>query len=63
MLTCYALIGFFPYGRLSGFQGQGGLTVLAYARLWLVAALFFTACHLLWKPAPRLTVASGSRAP
>jgi len=62
LLACYALISFFPYGHLSGFAGQGGLTVLAYARLWLVAGLFFTACHLLWKPARPLTVAIGSRA-
>src|SRR5262249_27347567 len=63
MLACYALISFFPYGRVAGFEGQGGLTVLAYARLWLTAGLFFTACPLLWQPARSATVAIASRAP
>jgi hypothetical protein len=43
LLGAYALIGFFPYKFTYPFEGDGGLTVLAYPRLFLVAAMF-TAC-------------------
>lgn len=37
---CYALIGFYPYSLNLLFQGRGGLTVLAFPRLWLMLAMF-----------------------
>jgi hypothetical protein len=40
LLGTYALIGFFPYKFTYPFEGRGGLSVLAYPRLFLVAAMF-----------------------
>jgi hypothetical protein len=40
ILCIYALIGFIPYGRAYLFEGHGGLTVLAYPRLFLLLAMF-----------------------
>lgn len=39
---CYALIGFFPYGHVHGFEGRGALTVLSFPRLWLLLTMFVT---------------------
>jgi hypothetical protein len=41
-VAAYALIGFFPYSFTQPFEGRGGLTVLAYPRLFLLAVLFAT---------------------
>jgi hypothetical protein len=40
VLSAYVLIGFIPYGRTYPFEGRGGLTVLAYPRLFLLLAMF-----------------------
>ena len=40
ILSAYALIGFIPYGHTYRFEGDGGLTVLAYPRLFLLLAMF-----------------------
>jgi hypothetical protein len=40
ILALYALIGFIPLNRAYRFDGQGGLTVLAYPRLFLLLAMF-----------------------
>ena len=40
VLCTYALIGFFPYKYTYPFEGRGGLTVLAYPRLFLLVAMF-----------------------
>jgi len=40
VLGTYALIGFCPYKYTYPFEGRGGLTVLAYPRLLLLAAMF-----------------------
>jgi Glycosyltransferase family 87 len=40
LLAGYAVMGFLPYARLYPFEGRGGLTVLAYPRLFLLLALF-----------------------
>ena len=56
LLGAYALIGFFPYKLTYPFEGRGGLTVLAYPRLFLVAAMFLVCVYFaLRKPAPVLT--------
>jgi hypothetical protein len=48
LLGCYALIGFFPYGWTAPFEGRGGLTVLAYPRLWLLLTMFAVSVRCLW---------------
>ncbi len=40
ILCTYVLIGFIPYGHTYPFEGRGGLTVLAYPRLFLLLAMF-----------------------
>ena len=49
LLGCYALIGFFPYGWTAPFEGRGGLTVLAYPRLWLLLTMFAVCVRCLWQ--------------
>jgi hypothetical protein len=51
-LVTYALIGFIPYGHTSRFEGRGGLTVLAFPRLFLMLAMFITAVWFLALPRP-----------
>jgi hypothetical protein len=40
ILSTYVLIGFIPYGHTYRFEGHGGLTVLAYPRLFLLLGMF-----------------------
>jgi hypothetical protein len=47
----YALIGFIPYGHTNQFLGRGGLTVLAYPRLFLLLAMFLVCIHGVMRPA------------
>jgi len=49
VLGGYALIGFLPYRFTMPFEGRGGLTVLAYPRLFLLLAMFVASVHGLWK--------------
>jgi len=49
MVGAYALIGFFPYRLTAGFEGRGGLSVLAYPRLWLLLALFIACIYCVWR--------------
>jgi len=51
ILGAYALIGFFPYGHTSVFEGRGGLTVLAYPRLFLLLAMFIACIYFIWNRA------------
>jgi hypothetical protein len=44
----YTLISFFPYGHSGRFEGDGGLTVLAYPRLFIVLALFAVSVRFIW---------------
>ena len=53
LLGSYALIGYFPYGHSSRFEGRGVLTVLAYPRLLLLLAMFVAAVYCLWNRTPR----------
>jgi hypothetical protein len=48
LLGLYSLIGFLPYGHLSGFAGRGGLTMLAYPRLLLLLAMFSACIYFIW---------------
>jgi Glycosyltransferase family 87 len=51
VLGIYALIGFFPYRYTIPFEGRGGLTVLAYPRLFLLLAMFVACVHFVWSQA------------
>ena len=51
ILGAYALIGFFPYRYTIPFEGRGGLTVLAYPRLFLLLAMFVACVHFIWSQA------------
>jgi len=53
LLALYALIGFFPYRYTQPFEGRGGLTVLAYPRLFLLLAMFIAAATVICRrPVP-----------
>jgi hypothetical protein len=45
ILSTYVLIGFIPYGHTYRFEGDGGLTVLAYPRLLLLLAMFIVCLY------------------
>jgi hypothetical protein len=51
ILGLYSLIGFLPYGRTARFEGRGGLTVLAYPRLFLLLAMFSVCVYFVWSRA------------
>jgi hypothetical protein len=51
ILGTYALIGFFTYGHTQPFDGRGGLTVLAYPRLFLLLTLFMASIYFIWNRA------------
>jgi Glycosyltransferase family 87 len=51
LLGAYALIGFFPYRYTIPFEGRGGLTMLAYPRLFLLLAMFVVCVHFIWSHA------------
>jgi hypothetical protein len=57
ILSTYVLIGFIPYGHTYPFEGDGGLTVLAYPRLFLLLAMFVVSIYAVAFPRP-----SGQRA-
>jgi len=54
VLGSYTLIGFFPYRFTEPFEGRGGLSVLAYPRLFLLLAMFIACVHCLWARAEPL---------
>jgi hypothetical protein len=51
ILGTYALIGFFPYRFTVPFEGRGGLTMLAYPRLFLLLAMFVVCVYSIWNRA------------
>jgi hypothetical protein len=51
ILGIYGLIGFFPYRYTIPFEGRGGLTALAYPRLFLLLAMFIACVHFIWNQA------------
>jgi hypothetical protein len=52
ILGVYALIGFIPYSYTYPFEGHGGLTVLAYPRLFLLSAMFIGCVYCIAHPKP-----------
>lgn len=52
ILAAYVLIGFIPYGHTYPFEGRGGLTVLAYPRLFLLLAMFVVTVYAILRPRP-----------
>jgi hypothetical protein len=57
LLGLYSLIGFCPYGHTLPLAGRGGLTLLAYPRLYLMLAIFITCVHFVWRRAQTIQVA------
>ncbi len=58
LIGTYALIGFFPYRFTQPFEGRGGLTVIAYPRLFLLLAMFVACVYSIWnmpEPASKTT--------
>jgi hypothetical protein len=52
VLSTYVLIGFIPYGHTYRFEGDGGLTVLAYPRLFLLLGMFVVCIYAVAFPRP-----------
>jgi hypothetical protein len=51
ILAAYSMIGFFPYRFVDSYEGRGGLTILAYPRLFLLLAMFITCVYFIWSRA------------
>ena len=60
MLGLYTLIGFFPYWIAYRFDGHGGLTLLAYPRLYLLMAMFMVCVSFVWRPRRIDTTTAGA---
>jgi hypothetical protein len=52
ILSTYVLIGFIPYGHTYPFEGHGGLTILAFPRLFLLLAMFVVCIYAVAFPRP-----------
>jgi Glycosyltransferase family 87 len=52
VLGAYTIIGFIPYNYTYPFEGHGGLTVLAYPRLFLLLAMFVGCVYFIAFPRP-----------
>jgi hypothetical protein len=52
ILGVYALIGFIPYQYTYPFEGRGGLSLLAYPRLFLLVAMFIGCVYFIAYPRP-----------
>jgi hypothetical protein len=61
VLSMYVLIGFIPYGHAYRFEGDGGLTVLAYPRLFLLLAMFVVCIYAIGFPRPSRQSAASDR--
>jgi ubiquinone/menaquinone biosynthesis C-methylase UbiE len=48
-LGAYAMINFFPFPFTDQFAGRGGLSVLAYPRLFLLLGMFAAGVHFVWR--------------
>lgn len=63
ILGIYALIGFIPYGHTGAFDARGGLTVLAYPRLFLMLAMFVVCILGVVRPSRREVAGAHSGLP
>jgi Glycosyltransferase family 87 len=52
VLGAYTIIGFIPYNYTYPFEGHGGLTALAYPRLFLLLAMFAGCVYFIAFPRP-----------
>jgi len=52
ILGVYALVGFIPYQYTYPFEGRGGLSLLAYPRLFLLVAMFIGCVYFIAYPRP-----------
>jgi hypothetical protein len=50
MLGAYAIIGFIPYNYAYPFEGHGGLSLLAYPRLFLLSSMFVGCVYFIAHP-------------
>jgi Glycosyltransferase family 87 len=62
LLGMYSLIGFFPYWTAYRFDGRGGLTLLAYPRLYLLVAMLMICVCFVWRPRRIVDTATGHAA-
>jgi hypothetical protein len=58
ILGAYTLIGFIPWNYTYRFEGRGGLTVLAYPRLFILLAMFVGCAWYIISPRPSSQVAA-----
>jgi hypothetical protein len=58
ILAAYAFIGWIPYNHTYPFESRGGLTVLAYPRLFLLLAMFVVSVYAVLRPRPVEQVAA-----
>jgi hypothetical protein len=63
ILGVYALIGLFPSRLTYPFEGRGGLTVLAYPRLFLLLAMFIVTLYWIARPGKGEVRAAGLPCP
>ncbi len=52
ILGVYVLVGFIPYQYTYPFEGRGGLSLLAYPRLFLLVAMFIGCVYFIAYPRP-----------
>jgi hypothetical protein len=58
ILGAYTLIGFIPWNYTYRFEGRGGLTVLAYPRLFVLLAMFVGSAWYIISPRPSAQAAA-----
>jgi hypothetical protein len=58
ILGAYTLIGFIPWNYTYLFEGRGGLTVLAYPRLFVLLAMFVGSAWYIISPRPSAQAAA-----
>jgi len=61
IIGAYSLIGFFPYRLTRPFEGDGGLTVLAYPRLFLLLAMFAACVYFVWRRSQATSALRGAQ--
>jgi hypothetical protein len=51
IVLLYAAIGFFPLRLMAPFEGRGGLSLLAYPRLFFLTAILVSCLCFIWRRA------------
>jgi hypothetical protein len=63
VVLIYAGIGFFPYRITAMFEGRGGLSVLAYPRLWLLTMILGACLYFIPRRIAPIALPAGMAAP